>query len=392
MLPLHGITVVALEQAVAAPFATRQLADLGARVIKVERPEVGDFARGYDATVHGQASYFVWLNRGKESLALDLKDPAGRDAVLDLLRTADVFIQNLAPGAAERLGLGVSELRIINPRLITCSLSGYGDSGPLRTKKAYDLLVQCEAGALSVTGTGDSPAKVGFSVADISAGMYVFSGVLTALYEREQTGVGSDLSVSMLDALGEWLMQPYYYAAYGQRAPERTGARHSSIAPYGPYRVGGGDTVFIGIQNDREWESFCTQILGRTELVHDLRYAHNTGRVKHDDELTVIIETALSGMSANDVERLLDDAGIANARLRSVSELADHPQMVARGRWRMVRTPGGEIRAPLPPVASSGWEAAMGAVPALGEHTKAILDSLATGDASAIKGVRESMP
>ena len=262
MLPLDGITVVALEQAVAAPFATRQLADLGARVLKVERPGVGDFARGYDETVHGLASYFVWLNRGKESVALDIKDPDDRALLDDMLSCADVVVQNLLPGAVDRLGLDEQTLRERYPRLITCSISGYGSEGPYRTKKAYDLLVQCEAGFLSVTGTPEEPVKAGISIADISAGMYAYTGVLTALYERERTGRGSSFEVAMLDALGEWMGQPYLYAQYGGTPPPRSGARHASIAPYGPYRTGDGATVFMGVQNEREWARLCADVLG----------------------------------------------------------------------------------------------------------------------------------
>jgi len=282
VLPLEGITVVALEQAVAAPFATRQLADLGARVIKIERPVTGDFARGYDETVKGMSSYFVWLNRGKESVTLDIKNPGDR-AVLDaMLARADVFVQNLLPGTMERLGLGEHILRATHPRLITCSISGYGSAGPYRSKKAYDLLVQCEAGLLSVTGTPDSPAKAGISVADISAGMYAYTGVLTALYERERTGAGTSFEVAMLDALGEWSSQPYLYASYSGTPPPRTGARHASISPYGPYQAGDGGQVFIGVQNEREWAALCSGVLGQPHLAQDPRFARNSRRVEND--------------------------------------------------------------------------------------------------------------
>ena len=297
-LPLAGIVVVALEQAVAAPFATRQLADLGARVIKVERPGTGDFARGYDRSVLGQASYFVWLNRGKESVELDVKSADGQAALAALLARADVFVQNLAPGAAERLGLGAEELRARHPRLICCSVSGYGPDGPYRSKKAYDLLVQCEAGLLSVTGTPDEPCKAGISVADIAAGMYAYSGVLTALYERERTGRGSSLEVSLLDALGEWMSQPYYYSVYGGQDARRTGARHASISPYGPYL---GGQVFLGLQNDREWAVLCERVLGRPDLITDERFRTNPDRVAHDGELTPIIEAALGSLTPEEV-------------------------------------------------------------------------------------------
>jgi itaconate CoA-transferase len=369
-LPLTGITVVALEQAVAVPFATRQLADLGARVIKIERPGTGDFARGYDRSVLGQASYFVWLNRGKESVELDVKSDAGRAGLTALLAAADVFVQNLAPGAAERLGLGATELLARHPRLICCSVSGYGPDGPYAGKKAYDLLVQCEAGLLSVTGTPEVPCKAGISVADIAAGMYAYSGILTALYERERTGRGSSLDVSLLGALGEWMSQPYYYAVYGQQEARRTGARHSSISPYGPYAARGGQ-VFLGLQNEREWAVLCHRVLHRPDLVTDERFATNPDRVAHDGELTAIIETTLGSMTPDEVVALLDEAGIASARLRTPAEFAAHPQLA--GRWREVDTPAGPVRALLPPVTRPGREAAMGAVPALGQHTESVL-------------------
>ncbi len=370
MNALEGITVVALEQAVAVPFATRQLADLGARVIKIERPGGGDFARGFDGSVLGQASYFVWLNRGKESVELDVKSEAGREALAALLAGADVFVQNLAPGAAKRLGLGAAELLARHPRLICCSVSGYGPDGPYADKKAYDLLVQCEAGLLSVTGTPEAPCKAGISVADIAAGMYAYSGVLTALYERERTGRGTSFEVSLLDALGEWMSQPYYYAVYGGQEPRRTGARHASISPYGPYQVSGGE-VFLGLQNDREWVVLCEKVLGRPDLAR--RFATNQDRVAHDAELTAIIEAALGSLTPDEVVARLDEAGIASARLRTPAEFAAHPQLAARDRWREVDTPAGPVRALLPPVTVPGREAAMGAVPALGEHTQAVL-------------------
>jgi itaconate CoA-transferase len=380
---LDGITVVALEQAVAAPFATRQLADLGARVIKVERPGTGDFARHYDASVHGQASYFVWLNRGKESIELDLKDEADLAVLTALLARADVFVQNLAPGAAARLGLAAEKLRAGHPRLITCSISGYGDGGPYTQKKAYDLLVQCEAGLLSVTGSPDEPAKAGISVADIAAGMYAYSGILAALYERERTGTGSSLDVAMLEALGEWMSQPFYYSVYGGQPARRTGARHASISPYGPYPAADGGQVFLGLQNEREWAVLCTRVLGRPDLVTDPRFATNPDRVAHDGELTEIIAAALAGIPPGQLATRLDEAGIANARLRTPAEFAAHPQLRARDRWRDVATPGGPVRGLLPPVTVPGREAAMGAVPALGEHTAAIRDELGFGSAEA---------
>ena len=381
-LPLAGLTVVGLEQAVAAPFATRQLADLGARVIKVERPGGGDFARGYDTAVHGQSSYFTWLNRGKESIELDAKSARGREVLAALLARADVFVQNLAPGAAERIGCGAAELTARHPRLICCSISGYGESGPYAGKKAYDLLVQCEAGLLSVTGTPAQPAKAGISVADIAAGMYGFSGVLSALYERERTGRGSSFAVAMLDALGEWMGAPYYYHVYGGHPVRRSGARHVSISPYGPYAAADGQ-VFIGLQNDREWAVLCEQVLRAPELIRDERFRANPERLAHDEELTVIIERALAPMTAVQVAALLDAAGIANARLRTPAEFAAHPQLAARDRWREVGSPGGPVRALLPPVTLRGRQAAMGDIPAAGQHTAAILAELGLEEAGA---------
>jgi itaconate CoA-transferase len=372
VLPLTGITVVALEQAVAAPFATRQLADLGARVIKVERPDGGDFARGYDTAVLGQASYFVWLNRGKESIELDLKTERGRQVLSALVARADVFVQNLAPGAADRLGFAAADLTARHPRLICCSISGYGPDGPYRSKKAYDLLVQCEAGLLTVTGTPGQPSKAGISVADIAAGMYAYSGVLTALYERERTGAGTRFDVSLLDALGEWMSQPFYYHVYGQHPVRRTGARHASISPYGPYAAADGQ-VFIGLQNDREWAVLCDRVLHQPELTDDERFRTNPDRLAHDDEVTQIVEHALAALPADDVTALLDDAGIASARMRTPAEFGAHPQLEARKRWREVDSPGGPLRALLPPVTVPGRQAAMGAVPAAGQHTETIL-------------------
>jgi crotonobetainyl-CoA:carnitine CoA-transferase CaiB-like acyl-CoA transferase len=384
-LPLEGLLVVALEQAVAVPFATRQLADLGARVIKIERPGPGDFARGYDTTVLGQASYFVWLNRGKESVALDVKSPEGAEALAALLAGADVFLQNLGPGAAARLGLGADELLARHPRLICGTVSGYGTDGPYAGKKAYDLLVQCETGVLSVTGTRDEPCKTGISVADIAAGMYAYSGVLTALYERERTGRGSSFEVSLLDALGEWMTQPYYYTVYGGTEPVRTGARHASISPYGPYAAGneqGGGQVFLGLQNDREWVVLCDKVLGRPELVADVRFATNPDRVIHDVELRSIIEGVFAALTPDEVAARLDTAGIANARLRTPAEFAAHPQLAARDRWREVDTPGGPVRTLLPPVTVAGREPAMGAVPAPGQHTDSVLAEFLPGRTS----------
>jgi crotonobetainyl-CoA:carnitine CoA-transferase CaiB-like acyl-CoA transferase len=363
--------VVALEQAVAAPFATRQLADLGARVIKIERPGDGDFARGYDRSVHGQSSYFVWLNRGKESVEADVKTAEGRELLRSLIDRADVFVQNLAPGAAERLGLGADDLRQDRPELIHCSISGYGPDGPYRAKKAYDLLVQCEAGLVMSTGAPDAPAKAGMSVADIATGMYAYTGILTALYDRERTGQGASLRVAMIDALGEWMSQPAYFGRYGGEPPRRTGARHPSISPYGPFKVADG-SVFLGIQNEREWLSFCRDILRQPGLAADPRFASNTDRVSRNAELTDIIEESFAGLTAKEISAMLDLAGIANALLRTPEELTSHPQLRARDRLRTVRTPGGDMEAFLPPVERAGLEPLMGPVPALGEHTEAV--------------------
>jgi itaconate CoA-transferase len=369
--PLDGILVVALEQAVAAPFATRQLADLGARVIKIERPGQGDFARGYDHAVHGQSSYFVWLNRGKESVEADVKTAEGRELLNAIIDRADVFVQNLVPGAAERLGFGADDLRSTRPELIHCSISGYGPDGPYRAKKAYDLLVQCETGLVMSTGSPDAPAKAGISVADIATGMYAYSGILTALYDRERTGQGATLRVAMIDALGEWMSQPAYFSRYGGEPPRRTGARHPSISPYGPFKVADG-SVFFGIQNEREWLIFCRDILRQPDLAADTRFASNTSRVDRNAELTAIIEESFSNLDAEQVLQLLDHAGIANARLRTPEELTRHPQLRARGRFQTVRTPGGDFDALLPPVETVGQDPLMGRVPALGEHNEAL--------------------
>ncbi|WP_125611557.1 CaiB/BaiF CoA transferase family protein [Specibacter cremeus] len=382
-LPLEGLTVVSLEQAVAAPFATRQLADLGARVIKIER-DTGDFARGYDESVHGMASYFVWLNRGKESVVLDLKSEAGLDALKRLVARADILVQNLAPGAVERLGLGPDEALALNPRLIHVSISGYGRGGSHEQKKAYDLLVQCEAGLLSVTGTPAEPAKVGISIADICAGMYAYSGILTALYQRRETGRGDVLEISMLEALAEWMGQPYFYAQYGGRQQPRTGAQHATIAPYGPFAASDG-TVFFSIQNEREWANFCATVLGRPELGADPRFASNTLRVKNREQLHARIDAVLGATPTAEVLARLDAAGIANAQMRSMRELSEHPQLAARDRWRDVDSPVGPLRTLLPPVTSRASSVRLGPVPALGEHTAAVLAELAAGTTAAIR-------
>ncbi|MFD7503642.1 CaiB/BaiF CoA transferase family protein [Streptomyces sp. NPDC059850] len=370
--PLDGITVVALEQAVAAPFATRQLADLGARVIKVERPGRGDFAREYDREVKGISAYFVWVNRGKESVVLDVKDAADRALLDALLARADVFVHNLGPGAVDRLGLSADALRAGHPHLINCAITGYGSHGPYRDKKAYDLLVQCEAGLLSITGSPEEPARPGISIADIAGGMYAYTGILTALYERERTGAGTDVSVSLLDALGEWMGHPYFAQAYGGGGVTRSGARHPSISPYGAYRCGDGAQVFLSVQNDREWITLCERVVGRPELIRDPRFADNPLRRTHDEELTTELERSFADHTADGLVALLDGAGIANARLRDVAGLADHPQLAARERWGEFGSPVGPLRGLLPPVEVAGRQVALRPVPALGEHTEAV--------------------
>ncbi|MGO0575514.1 CaiB/BaiF CoA transferase family protein [Ornithinimicrobium panacihumi] len=391
---LDDITVLSLEQAVAAPFATRQLADLGARVIKVERPGPGDFARGYDETVRGESSFFVWLNRSKESVALDLKTDLGREAVLALASRADVFVQNLAPGAAERLGLGAEALRAVNPRLIHVSISGYGTGGPYTQKKAYDLLVQCEAGLVSITGTPDQPSKVGISVADIAAGMYAYSGVLTALIQRGRTGEGATLEVSMLEALGEWMGFPLNYAVHGGTPPPRSGASHASIAPYGPFRCGDGNQVFLGIQNEREWTIFCDRVLGAPSLATDPRFDRNSLRVTNTKDLTAEIEASFSSSTAEEAADLLEAAGIANALLRNMHSFADHPQLAARARWAEHDSPVGPLRALIPPATLEGNTPVMGPVPTLGQHTEAVLAELglSTDHRTSTGSVQEEAP
>jgi itaconate CoA-transferase len=382
ILPLEGVTVVSLEQAVAAPFATRQLADLGARVIKVERPGVGDFARGYDETVKGLASHFVWLNRSKESFALDLKKDAAKEALFRLIEKADVFVQNLAPGAAERLGFGAKDLRKKRPSLIHCGISGYGEGGPYTQKKAYDLLVQCEAGLVSITGTPETPSKVGISIADIAAGMYAYSGILSALLRCQKTGEGATLEVSMLEALGEWMGFPAYFADYGGEEPKRSGASHAAIAPYGPFECGDGEVVFLGIQNEREWVNFCEGVLGQPTLVRDGRFASNSERVANKDDLHEEIAAVLEGIpSAEAIERL-EAAKIANARMRTVRDFLDHPQLAARGRGRDFESSVGPLRALLPPAIVDGAEPVMSPIPKVGERTGQILAELGYDDAA----------
>jgi itaconate CoA-transferase len=375
-LPLEGVRVVSLEQAVAAPFATRQLADLGARVIKVERPGVGDFARGYDETVRGMSSHFVWLNRSKESLALDLKEDENKEILHRLVARSDVVVQNLAPGAAGRLGFGAGALRSEHPHLVYCSISGYGEDGPYTEKKAYDLLVQCEAGLVSITGTPETPSKVGLPAADIAAGMYAYSGILSALFRRERTGEGATLEVSMLEALAEWMGFPAYFAGYGGEEPRRSGASHAAIAPYGPFACADDEVVFLGIQNEREWKRFCGEVLGREGMAEDNRFDKNSRRVENRDELHTEIESVFSGLSSEEAIERLEGAGVANARMRTVRQFLDHPQLEARDRWREFGSPVGPLRGLLPPATLAGTEPIMASIPEVGEHNDRLLAEL----------------
>jgi len=389
MRPLEGITVVSVEQAVAAPFATRQLADLGARVIKIERPGTGDFARGYDATVQGMSSHFVWLNRSKESLTLDLKREEGRLVLHRLLEKADVFVQNLAPGAVERLGFGTQELRKKYPRLIVCNLSGYGSFGPYRDKKAYDLLIQAETGLISITGTEQTPSKVGISIADISCGMYAYSGILTALLVRSRTGEGVALETSLFDSLAEWMSYATYYTTYGGTAPPRTGASHATIAPYGPAQSSDNKVVYLGLQNEREWRRFCEVVLQNPQLAVDPRFDCNANRVKNRSQLDQAVQEVFRKLTAAEIVARLEAAQIANARMNTVEEFADHPQLEARNRWTTVNSPVGPLKALLPPVSMEHVETVMNEVPALGQQTDAILGELGF-DSSEIAAWREA--
>jgi itaconate CoA-transferase len=374
-LPLQGLTVVALEQAVAAPFATRQLADLGARVIKIERPGTGDFCRGYDTSVKGLASHFVWLNRTKESVTLDLKRPEAAQVLERLLARADVFVQNLAPGATTRLGLGAEALRVRYPRLVVCNVTGYGSSGPYATKKAYDLIIQSEVGMLAVTGTDSTPSKVGVSIADISAGMYAYSGILTALLVRKDTGEGTVVDVALFDALGEWMGYAAYYTAYGGSQPPRTGASHATIAPYGPYQTSDG-AIVVAVHSHPEWIRFCTEVLRQPDLAADERFQTNPLRAKHRETLTSVIESVFMRLTSAEVLQRLEAAEIANARVNSIDEYLHHPQLVAADCWREVDSPVGAIKALRPPARLQGVEPAMGDVPALGQHTEVVLQEL----------------
>jgi itaconate CoA-transferase len=389
MRPLDGIKVVTLEHAIAAPFCTRQLADLGARVIKIERPGVGDFARGYDERVHGLSSHFVWTNRSKESLALDLKQPAALEILDALVADADVLVQNLAPGAADRLGLGYDRLSEKYPKLIVCDISGYGADGPYRDKKAYDLLIQSESGFLSITGSPGAPAKAGCSIADIAAGMYAYSNILSALLLRGRTGRGCRIDVSMLESMIEWMGYPLYYAIDGQAPPALSGSAHATIYPYGPFPAGDGKTVMLGLQNEREWTLFCEQVLLQPELATDERFASNSKRTSAREALRKVIVTAFARLTAAQVIERLDHAGIANAQMNTLADVWAHPQLKAHERWHEVGTSAGTVPALLPPGLPTDFDPRMDPVPALGEHTDAILRELGY-DGARIDALREA--
>jgi len=374
-LPFSGLRVVALEQAVAAPFCSRQLADLGAEVIKIERPDGGDFARGYDGALNGLSAYFAWLNRGKRSIALDVKLTRGRAVCAELIARADVFVHNLAPGAVERLGFGFDDLAALHPRLIWCGISGYGPDGPYRDKKAYDLLVQAESGVVSVTGTAEEPAKVGISIADISSGLYAYSSILAALIGRGRTGRGQRIDISMLECLTEWMMPPIYCWQGTGNIPVRAGLRHSMIAPYGAYACSDGEVLF-GIQNEREWLRFCNEVMQEPWIAEDARFASNAARSSNRAQLEVLIDARFRSMTRAEVAAMLDRAGIANASLNDTAEAAAHPQLAARHRWTTADSPAGPIAALLPPHNLQDAAPCMGRVPALGEHTQQILAEL----------------
>ncbi|NLA52392.1 MAG: CoA transferase [Alcaligenaceae bacterium] len=374
--PLDGITVLSFEHAVAAPFCTRQLADLGARVIKVERPSVGDFARSYDERVNGLASHFVWINRSKESLTLDLKSERAAEILERILPEVDVLVQNLAPGAAARLGLSFEALHEKYPQLIVCDISGYGEGGSYEQKKAYDLLIQSESGFVSVTGSADEMAKAGCSIADISAGMYAYSNILSALILRGRTGKGSHIDVSMLESMVEWMGFPMYYAFDGAEPPKRAGAAHAAIYPYGPFPVAGGENIMLGLQNEREWKVFCEQVLKQPELADDPRFNRNSQRTENRDELKAIIIETFSGLSKSEVIELLEGAKIANAAVNTMHDVWNHQQLKERNRWRDVGTSAGTVPALLPPGVNNAYEYRMGDVPALGEHSQSILKEI----------------
>ena len=378
--PLDDILVVSLEQAVSAPYCTRLLADQGARVIKVERPDGGDFARAYDTRIHGESSYFIWGNRSKESLTLDLKSPDAIASLKSILARADVFVQNLAPGAAERLGLGEAELRKDNPRLITCSISGFGPGGPYEGRKAYDLLIQAEAGLLSITGTPDTPAKSGISIADICSGVTAYHSILAALLMRAKTGTGDHIEISMLEAMAEWMGYPMYYAYDGAPPPPRTGAGHATIYPYGPFETSDGQVLF-GLQNDREWKAFCEQVLERPDMAVDPRFIGSSGRTEHRDVIAVAIAEVLPQLTTAEALSRLERAGIATAQVRDMAGLWAHPQLAARGRWQQIDTPTGAMPA-LTPVSGQSWKPQMAPVPSLGEHTQQILEEFGLGSVS----------
>ena len=383
--PLDGITVISLEHAIAAPFCTRQLADMGARVIKVERPEVGDFARGYDERVRGMASHFVWTNRSKESLTLDLKNDRAQGLLHDLLAKADVLVQNLAPGAAARMGLSFETLHEKYPQLIVCDITGYGAGGPYEKKKAYDLLIQSESGFISVTGSPDAPAKAGCSISDIAAGMYAYSGILNALLLRGKTGKGSHLDVSMLESMVEWMNFPMYYAFEGAAPPPRAGAAHATIFPYGPFPVGDGTTVMLGLQNEREWRIFCEKVIFQPGLADDDSFSSNSTRVANREALTALIRQAFADLTMDQVVERLEDAQIANARVNEMKDVWEHPQLKARERWREVPSPVGSLPALIPPATNSAFDPRMDAVPDLGQHTREILAELGVSEAEVNK-------
>jgi formyl-CoA transferase len=385
-LPLDGITVVSIEQAVAAPFATRQLADLGARVIKIERPGSGDFARGYDRSVKGLASYFVWLNRSKESLAIDLKDERSMIIVRQLIERADVFVENLGPGASARLGLSADALRAVNPSLIVCDVSGYGKDGPWSDRKAYDLLVQAEAGLVSITGTPEAPARAGVSIADISGGMYAYSGILAALYRKVTTGEGSTLDVSLFDSLAEWMSQPAYFTAYSGKQPERIGVEHATIAPYALFTTQDGASLVVAVQNEPEWASLCVELLGDPSLATDPRFSNNTARVQHRGLVNDLVGAKLAALDLGAARALLGRANVAYAEVNSVQAAIDHPVLAGRDRWREVETESGTVRALLPPGLPIDVEPRMDRVPSLGAHTVSILGELGY-DAAAISNL-----